>query len=104
MKKLTLSILILVSFFASADLRKDNESHKVAKLALRHIVTEAKKLPSGARDKATDELKEICSKVLHKGCYFWKRSSSINFQPLDNKGNKDGKIYELESWLKKIFK
>ena len=87
-----------------SDLRKDSKSRIVAKKAMMFIVKEGKKAPDGAVDKANDELKKICSTQLHKGCYFWEQGSKIQFQELDNKGQKTGKIFELSGWLKKIFK
>ena len=97
-------LVLCLAFSAHADLRKDSKSRSTAGKAMRHIVKEGKKLPKGASDKADKEIKEICTRQLHRGCYFWEKGSKIYFQPLDNKGEKDGKIYELENWLERLFK
>lgn len=104
MKKITLLLTILTSLYASADLRRDKDSKKVIGLVLKHIVKEGKNLPKGATDKAFDQLKDVCSKKINEGCFFWKKGSSFMFQPLNSKGEKNGKIYELDSWLKKVFR
>ncbi len=96
-------LVLFSTSFVLADLRKSTDSMKVAKEAAMYIVKEGKKMPKGASDIALDELKKVCSSSLHKGCYFWEKSGKIMFQPLDSKGDKDGKIYELEGWLKRLF-
>ena len=100
---LSLSILISISALAGSDLRKDSKSRKNAGDAAKYIMAQRHKAPKGSSEKALDELKDICTKQLHRGCYFWEKGSSIMFQPLDNKGQKDGKIYDLKSWLKRLF-
>lgn len=88
---------------AGIDWRKDPENAKAAKEAAMYIVKEGKSLPKGAAEMALDELKKVCTGTLHKGCYFWKDKNTYGFQPLNGKGEKDGKIYSLDTWLKKIF-
>ncbi len=102
-------VFVLVAFLFcsqahSVDLRKDKESHKVAKKAAMYLQKEGKKMPKGASDKAREAMVDVCGKQYHKGCYFWEKGSKIMFQPIDSRGQKDGKIYEMKSWLKKVFK
>lgn len=98
-----LGVMTVFANSAFADLRKSTDSMKVAKEAMMYIVKEGKHMPKGVSDIAADELKKICTNSLHKGCYFWQKGDKIMFQPLNNQGDKDGKIYELASWLKKLF-
>ena len=88
---------------ADTDLRKDPASRTVAGEAMVYIHKEGARLAKGATEKATAELKKVCTATLHKGCYFSKKSGEIMFQPLDDKGAKDGKIYDLKGWLKRLF-
>jgi hypothetical protein len=88
---------------AGTDLRKDPENPKMASAAATYIVKEGAKAPKGASETALKELKKICTSTLHKGCYFWKKGDVIYFQPLNSSGEKNGVIYILPVWLKKLF-
>lgn len=96
-----MSLLMVVS--VRADLRKDEGNMKTARKAVQQIVKEGKQLPKGASDIALKEIKDICTDQLHKGCYFSEKGSKIFFQPLDNKGKLDGRIYDLDGWLQRLF-
>ncbi len=95
-----LKLLLVLSFYstseAATDYRKDKESHGVARETAMVIMKDKR-----VGEKTMANLKKICTSSLHKGCYFWKNGQKIMFQPLDNKGEKDGKIFELTRWLQK---
>jgi hypothetical protein len=72
-KKLLISILF-IPFVAQADLRKDPDSRKIAGEAARYIMKD-KRVGASVFDKLKES--SMCTKELHKGCFFWKKGSKI---------------------------
>ena len=105
-----ISFLIIVFFLglsstsvAGTDYRKDKDSHKTAKAMVSKIYKDGKSMP-GSSDMVMKELFGQCSKALHKGCYFWEKSGKYYWVELNSKGEKERKIYDLDTFIKKVFK
>lgn len=104
MKKFLVSFLFavaLMSTWAGPDLSKDKDSHKVAKEMMREIYKGGRKETNKI---IMDEIFKMCGRTIHKRCYFWEKSNKFYWQELDRKGQKKGKIFEKDSFIKKIFK
>lgn len=101
MSRKLLLIFLFIPLAAKADLRKDPDSRKIAGEAARYIMKD-KRVGSAIFDKLKDN--NMCTRELHKGCFFWKKGSNIWFQRLSSQGKKEGPIFELEKWVQKVAK
>ena len=81
------------------DYRKSTDNKNNAKKVMQEIVGNAP--DKNTSKKLVDKLKKVCSDAPHKGCRFVKKGSDFEFQPLDNNGEPEGKIYKLSSWIQK---